>query len=323
MADSAPQFPEIDLKKLATRSLTERTNLVDVSDFARAVEPDASLREFLGSLPNILAGKRLRQLAGAIAQAHKGGKLVACALGGHVIKCGLSPILIDLMERKILGALALNGASAIHDYEVATIGATSEDANAGLQDGSFGTARETAEAFRKAVRKAKSSESTLGEALGDIILEENRKHMALSLLAVARRLRLPVTVHVAWGTDVVHMHEGVLGQDLGEVCARDFKRLCSIVAALDGGVWLNIGSAVVLPEVFLKAFTVARNLGHKLDNLTTCNLDMYQHYRPQVNVLDRPAKQGIHLSGHHEILLPLVRLAILTELEAHPSKGSV
>jgi hypothetical protein len=300
----------IDLTKIKTYSIKKRKNLVNTGQFGKPVE-FKNFNKFIDSLPNILAANDLRNVIDNIARAHNKGRQVVLALGAHVIKCGLSPIVIDLMKRGIVTAVAMNGSGAIHDYEISLIGETSEDVSHSLKDGTFGMAKETAEAIQAA---ASVSECGLGKALGDKIIKDKNKHKRHSILAEGARLNIPVTVHVAIGTDIIHMHPCVSGGDMGESSHVDFKKLCSVVSELEGGVWLNVGSAVIMPEVFLKAITVARNLGKKIKNFTTVNMDMIQHYRPITNVVKRPTAHGYSITGHHEIMLPLLRLGILSKL---------
>ncbi len=306
----------IDLSRLKRHSLAERANLVAAADFARVVGLESTVGEFLDSLPDIHAGKRLKDLARAIAAARRAGSEVILGLGPHVLKCGLSPLVIDLMETRVVTAVAMNGAGAIHDFEIAAIGATSEDVGRALRDGSFGMARETAEFFAAACRDAAAGGTGLGAAMGLRIRDARPPHEGKSVLAAGSRLGLEVTVHVAIGTDTVHMHPEIDGAALGAASLEDFRAFCRVVARSRGGVYANVGSAVLLPEVFLKALTVAKNLGADLSGLTTANLDQIQHYRPRVNVLERPGDAGIALTGHHEILLPLLRVAILREMAA-------
>lgn len=302
----------ISLSKLRTYSIRRRKNLVHIRQFCRLTPPP---RNFLAGLPDILAGRDFKHLVEAIARAHQGKHLIGVALGAHVIKCGLSPVIIDLMKRGIINAIAMNGATAIHDYEISLIGATSEDVRENIRDGKFGMAWETAEFFSRAARRVAIYQADgLGEACGKLIQQDRNRYRDYSILAHANRLNIPVTIHVAFGTDTIHLHPSISGADLGQATLRDFEILCSIIADLNKGVWLNIGSAVILPEVFLKAVSVARNLGYRLDNFTTANLDMIQHYRPVMNVTNRPTNQGINLTGHHEIMLPLLRWAVLSEL---------
>jgi hypothetical protein len=235
-----------------------------------------------------------------------------------VIKTGCAPYLIDWMHRGVLNGLAINGAAAIHDLELAIAGKTSEDVGSRLMSGSFGFARETSDLFAAACNWAASQTLGLGAALGDVLLNHGGRGLPSSLLAAARRTGIPVTVHVAIGTDIVHMTPNLDGASLGEATLRDFRTLCGQVARLEGGVWLNLGSAVVLPEVFLKAVAVARNLGHSLDGLTTANLDFDHKYRGLLNVLERPRQQGIALTGHHEIMIPLLHAAVAVRMEHRP-----
>lgn len=307
-------FKPIDLNKVKTYSIKERKNLSHVNLFAKPVLPSDGVSAFFDSLPEILASANLRKVIAAIVQAYRHRCPVVMAIGAHVIKCGLSPLIIDLMKRGIITAIAMNGASAIHDYEVSLIGATSEDVAEGLKDGSFGMVKETAEAFQVASGRGRKEGIGLGRAMGDKILEEKNTYHDLSILAWSARLNMPATVHVALGTDTIHMHPNISGHDLGESSHIDFKILSSVVSGLEGGVWLNIGSAVIMPEVFLKALCLVRNLGHKVEKFLTVNMDMIQHYRPQANVLKRPTQQGYAITGHHEIMIPLLRIGILSKL---------
>ena len=284
------------------------------------VEPSAPFAQIINSLPHILAGEEFRSLVEAIVISRKNERQVVAALGAHVVKCGLSPIIIDLMERGVLTGVAMHGATAIHDFEIASLGGTSEDVAQGLKEGTYGMAEETARAFASAVKEGSKGKG-LGRALGELILVTKSPYTKYSILAAASRLDLPATVHIALGTDTVHIHPEISGAEMGEASLIDFRKICSVVCELEGGVWLNIGSAVILPEVFLKAVAVARNLGHELRKLTTANLDFIQHYRAKMNVIERPTQvpdvpgQGIALTGHHEIMLPLLRLAILAAME--------
>ncbi len=301
----------INLDKIKTYSIKKRKNLVNIDQFGKAIE-FKEFGRFIDSLPKILAANDLRNLIDNIVTAHNKKRQVVLALGAHVIKCGLSPIVIDLMKRGIVTAVAMNGSGAIHDYEISLIGQTSEDVSHSLKDGTFGMAKETAVAIQAA---ASTPECGLGRSLGDKIIKDKNKHRGNSILAAGARLKIPVTVHVAIGTDTIHMHPGVSGSDMGESSHVDFKILCSVVSELEGGVWLNAGSAVIMPEVFLKAITVARNLGRNVKNFTTANMDMIQHYRPRTNVVKRPTTHGYSITGHHEIMLPLLRLGIISGLK--------
>ncbi|MEW6027353.1 MAG: hypothetical protein AB1599_08685 [Planctomycetota bacterium] len=300
--------------RLKTVPISKRKTLVDVKDFAKLAQPSKSFNSFVNSFPDILGGSDFKTLVDAIVRAVKAKKTVGVGLGAHVIKCGLSPVIIDLMKRGVIKVLAMNGATAIHDYEISLIGRTSEDVAESIKTGRFGMVDETAQAFVRASRDAVVNDCGLGQSLGNLILKDRNKYASYSILAIAAKLGVPVTVHVALGTDTIHMHPAISGADLGEASINDFRLFCSIVSGLNKGVWLNVGSAVILPEVFLKAVSVARNHGYKLDSFTTANMDMIQHYRPRQNVTGRPlgrASQGINLTGQHEILLPLLRMAVL------------
>lgn len=301
----------IDLRGLKTYSIARRRNLVHHRDFGKLAD-GRKAADLINSFPSIYAGRDLRALIHDVVRAHRGRKVVACALGGHVIKVGCGPVIGDLVERGVITAVAMNGAAAIHDYELSLIGETSEDVAETLQDGTFGMARETASAFAEAALVGASG-AGLGRAIGELAL--GNKYRRISLLATCVRQRIPVTVHLSIGADITHMHPEVSGRDLGESTLVDFRILSSVVSKLDGGVWMNLGSAVMMPEVFLKAVSVARNLGHRLRKFTTVNLDMIQHYRPKANVLARPRGKAIAITGHHEILLPLVRAGVVAALE--------
>lgn len=309
-------YAPIDLSRLRLRSLAERPSKVRTEDFARPARAGASFADFFGALPRILFGEDLRAVVAAIVAAHRAGRPVVVGLGAHVIKCGLSPVLIDLMERRIVTGLAMNGAGPIHDIEIALAGHTSEDVEAGLKDGGFGMARETGELIHDALAGA-SPETGLGAAIGSRLLAVRAPHAGLSLLATAARLGIPATVHVAIGTDIVHMRAGASGAAIGQASFVDFRLFTAVVADLSGGVYVNAGSAVILPEVFLKAFTIAQNLGAGLRDFTTVNLDMLAHYRPTVNVVQRPPSvggRGYTLAGRHEILIPLLAFAVVEAL---------
>jgi hypothetical protein len=303
----------VDLQGLKTYPIRRRKNLVDASDFGTLANP-RSAADLINSLPRIYAGRDLRALIREIVRAHRAKRTVACAIGGHVIKVGGGPLLVDLVERGVITAVAMNGAAAIHDYELSLIGETSEDVAESLPDGRFGMARETAEAFAQASLVGAAGPG-LGRAIGE--MAQRNRLRKLSLLAACARRRIPATVHLAIGADITHMHPQASGRDLGESSLIDFRLLCAVVSKLEKGVWLNIGSAVMMPEVFLKAVSVVRNLGHTLRSFTTANLDMIQHYRPKANVLARPRGVAIALTGHHEILLPLVRAGVAAALEGH------
>jgi hypothetical protein len=307
----------MDFSGLRTVPLQARGGKVRVADFAGVYRKGAGLAGWLDSLPHILAGESLRAVVSAITAARARGRAIIWGLGGHVIKCGLAPVLADLMQRGYATAFAMNGAAAIHDFEIALAGHTSEDVEAALPDGRFGAAEETGREMNAAIAAGDRDALGMGEALGRRLNEIAAAEFApASLVLQAWRAATPVTVHVAIGTDTPHMHPAVDAAALGSATHRDFRLLCSLVAGLhDGGVYLNVGSAVVLPEVFLKAVSAVRNLGHPLAGFTTVNLDFLQHYRPKLNVVERPhAKSGgagYALTGHHEILVPVLAACLI------------
>jgi hypothetical protein len=273
------------------------------------------LADFVRGLPDVLAARDLRAIAAAIAARHHAGKLVILGMGAHPIKVGLSPLIVDLMRRGILSAVALNGAAIVHDFELAYQGATSEDVASALRDGSFGMARETGEFLNRAVAAAASD--GLGTAVGRAIVNARLPHAELSILAAGVRYGVPVTVHVTLGADIIHMHPSADGAAIGAASLLDFRRLAGIIQHLRGGVFINLGSAVVIPEVFLKALNLARNVGSRVDALVTVDMDFVRHYRPQVNVVQRPTAgsgRGYQLVGHHEIMFPLLCAAVFEAL---------
>jgi hypothetical protein len=307
----------LDFSGLRTTPLAARGGKVRVADFARPYQPGAGLAGWLDSLPRILAGDSFRAVVAALVRARAARKPILWGLGGHVVKCGLAPVLLDLMRRGWATAFALNGAAAIHDFEIALAGHTSEDVEAALPDGRFGAAEETGREMNLAIAEGARDGLGMGEALGrkleTLAAPEYASH---SLLSGAYRHAVPVTVHVAVGTDTPHTHPAADPAAIGAATHRDFRLFCALVRQLDaGGVYLNVGSAVVLPEVFLKAVSAVRNLGHPLAGFTTVNLDFLQHYRPRVNVVERPHAQsggaGYALTGHHDILLPLRAAALI------------
>ena len=302
-----------DLSRVTTYPLASRSNKVRVDEFARPVSASSSLGDFLDGLPDVLAVKVLRELAAAIVQACAEDHPIVVAAGAHVVKAGLAPVLIGMMEEGTISALALTGAGAIHDWEIAAIGATSEDVGRGLHEGRYGMADETGRALNDAARVAAASGVGFGEVLGRRIVEAGLPHREASLLARAFELGIPVTVHVAIGCDIVHQHPSADGAAIGAATFTDFRKLVTIVSSLSGGVWINLGSAVQLPEVFLKALSIAENLGHELSGFATANLDMIRHYRTDENVLRRPTVgkgKSFSLTGHHEINIPLLAAAV-------------
>lgn len=303
------------LYKLKTYSIAKRKSKVAIKNFAKCQPRGGSFKNFYNSLPNILAAKDLRSISEAVVNAGARNKAVIFMLGAHVIKCGLSPLIIDLMKRGILSAVALNGAGIIHDTEIALIGRTSEDVAESIKDGSFGMAEETNFFINNAINKAVAKGLGIGEAIGREILEKNLPNAGISILAAGIKNSVPVTVHVAIGTDIVHMHPSCSGAMVGEGSLIDFRNfIYSVIKLNAGGVVINFGSAVILPEVFLKALTVARNLGHKVKNFNAANFDMLPSYRPHQNVVKRPTAAsalGFNIIGHHEIMLPLLYQAII------------
>lgn len=307
----------IDIERIKTIPLGERSSKVDVKNFCKPYEKGKSFRGFLDTLPNILAAKDIVEVAHRVADAYRKKKPVIFGMGAHVIKVGLSPLIIDLMKKGVLSCIAMNGAGAIHDVEIALSGKTSEDVLSGLQRGEFGMAGEAANVINQAVEAGVNDNRGMGESIGEKLLQLSAPYNELSLLAMASKSGTPVTVHVSIGTDTIHMHPSFDGAATGKLSQNDFVAFCSLVSKLEGGVFFNVGSAVILPEVFLKALSLARNLGFKMTNLTTVNMDFIRHYRPSVNVVERPAAldgKGFHLIGHHEIMLPLLAAAVLETL---------
>lgn len=302
-------YKPIDLSKIKTFSSANRKTKAQVSDFAQPSCKNSSFKNFYKILPNFLGAHKLKKVTESIIKSHKNKRPIILGMGAHVIKVGLSPLIIDLMKRGIINCLALNGAGAIHDYEIATLGRTSEEVAEGLKTGRFGMVKETLEIMNQAITQ--NSSNGFGAAIGSEILNMKAKYQNFSLLASAVKLHIPACVHIAIGTDTIHMTNKFNASATGEATFNDFKLLCSVVADLEGGVYLNIGSAVILPEVFLKALTVARNLGNNINKFTTINMDMLQHYRPTQNVLSRPGGTNFALTGHHEIMVPLLYQAIL------------
>jgi hypothetical protein len=303
-----------DLHGLKTYDLVSRPSKVFVEDLGEPVGPDASVGDWIDSLPRQLAGNDLRRVRDHVCRAHRDGRTVVAALGGHVIKTGCAPYLIDWVKRGIVGAVVMNGAAAIHDFELALAGKTSEDVGHALPTGRFGMARETADAFAVAARNGAQHELGLGTALGQYMDDLGCPHDESSLLLAAHRAGIPCTVHVAIGTDTVHMHPHVCGAALGEATHIDFRRLCSVVATMKDGLWFNLGSAVLLPEVLLKAVSIVRNFGHDIGGLVSVVIDMQKQYRAHVNVMERPSSEGYQLLGHHELVLPLLHAAVACKL---------
>jgi hypothetical protein len=304
--------PELDA--LRYEPLSDRPSKVRLGDLGRPFGGSGSLEEFMNGLPAILAAQSLKQLRDAIVAAHSGGRQVLAALGGHVIKTGCGPYLNDWIARGVLTGVAMNGSAAIHDLELAIAGHTSEDVGPRLAAGTFGFSRETTDLFVAACERAGDGGGGLGAALGETIMKNGGPGLDSSVLVSALKKGIPATVHVAIGTDIVHMSPRVDGAALGRATLADFRTLCALVTRLEKGAWLNLGSAVIMPEVFLKAVAVAHNLGFSLDGMTTANLDFQQQYRGRLNVLDRPGGAGIALTGHHEILIPLLHAAVAAKM---------
>ena len=305
-----PAKPE----QLSTYPLCSRPSKVTIDTFGRACDPGGAFKDFFDSLPDVLAAGDLKKLVSALHRAKENRKAVIFAMGAHVIKVGLAPVLIDLMQNGWISALALNGAGIIHDFEVAFAGRTSEDVEAQLKDGSFGMAEETGDYLNEAINIGARKGLGLGEAVGRMLVESDFPYREHSLLASAYALDIPVTVHVAVGTDIIHFHPKVRGDLLGQTTLQDFFLFCSLVEGLEGGgVYMNCGSAVILPEIFLKALSFARNRGVTLEEFTTAVFDFNRHYRPWENVVKRPVGdkgKGYYFIGHHEIMIPLLAAAL-------------
>lgn len=311
----------LNLEQVTTYPLSKRQNKVKVADFAKVCSSKITLREWIDSLPHILVGEDFRDIVQAIVAAYRNGKPVICGIGAHVIKCGLSPWLIKLMQRGVITAIAMNGAGAIHDFEIALIGETSEDVASGLVDGTFGMITETGDLMNQALERDEVHSGTMGmgEALGIKLLEISPPYVSHSLLSNAVKLNVPVSVHIALGTDIIHMRSNTVGALLGQASFTDFRLFTTIVKGMsNGGVYLNIGSAVILPEVFLKALAITRNLEVELGDFVTVNFDIEQRYRPLQNVVRRPANvgaRGYAITGHHELMLPLLWGTVLQVLD--------
>lgn len=305
------------------RPLSERTGTVSVENFGRPWSPGGNFSRWLEFLPSILAGRDFTDIATRISKAALEGKTVILAMGAHPVKVGIGPMIIELMRRKVITAIAMNGACAIHDAEVAMAGHTSEDVAASLGEGDFGMTEETGALINASASRAAEKGLGFGASLGAMLIDQRFPHNRSSILATAHELKVPATIHVAMGTDIVHMHPSADGASTGAASHMDFRLFTRMVSRLDHGVFINLGSAVLMPEVFLKALSVVRNLGHQVENLTTVNMDFIKHYRPATNVVDRPTRQGgkgYNLIGHHEIMFPLLAAAVLEFLESQKSK---
>ena len=311
----------LDLERVKTHSLSRAGRLVQLKGQARPLEAGSTITGFLDSLPDVLAARDLKTVVTRLVTAVRDKRMVIFGLGAHNIKCGLSPIYIDLMERGAISLVALNGGAVIHDFEMAYAGKTSEDVPKALEEGTFGMARDTGTLINEAISEGVAQGLGLGAAVGQKILDIDAPHAERSILATARRLGIPATVHVAIGTDIIHMHPGASGADIGQASHLDFKRFCTAVNRIRGGAYLNVGSAVILPEVFLKALALARNFGAVLAPFLTATFDFNRHYRPETNVLSRPRNVGADsfgIVGHHELMIPLLAAAVIEGLAAPP-----
>ena len=325
MSDSQPSGPapepEIDLARVRTVPVAARPNKVRADDFARPPGDDRSFSAFLDSLPDILEARSFRAVARAMADAARAGRPVVCMMGGHIVKTGVGPLLIDLVRRGVITHLASNGSAVIHDYEMARWGGTSEDVEAGLTDGSFGMAEETGREMGDAIARGAREGWGLGEALARALEgRDDLAHADRSMLLASRRQGIPFTVHAALGAEIIHQHPAADGAAIGDTSHRDFRRLARTLQDLEGGVVLNLGSSVIMPEVFLKALTVSRNVNDGAPRaFTSVDLDMIRHYRPRVNVVERPTRTGggtgYQITGHHEIMVPLLAWAVAELLE--------
>lgn len=323
-AGHGSQSPRLDFDRLRFKSRQERSHKVSIAALGRPAPVGCSFRQWFETLPDFLGATELRRVVNAIVAARSAQRPVVFAFGGHVVKTGCSPLVVDLIERGLITALATNGSGAIHDLELAETGATSEEVAETIRDGSFGMVRETCERMNAAAREGAAGRG-LGWALGRLLNDGDAPYKRFSLFAAAYRAGIPATVHVALGTDTVHMHPQADGAAIGAASLIDFRTICAVVADMGapapeqpGGVWLNVGSAVILPEVFLKAVSVVRNLGSALHGLHSANFDMLRHYRPTQNVVTRPVAAGCGhtVIGQHEILLPLLRQALVEAWEA-------
>ncbi len=311
------KYKQIDLNRLKTYSIKDRSSKVSAEKSALPYKKGNSFAEFIKGLPDFLASQELKAVVQAIVKAHKNKRPVILGMGAHSIKVGISPLIIDLMQRGVITAIATNGACIIHDFEISYIGQTSEDVARELCTGTFGMAKETGQMLNNAINNGVKKGQGIGRSIGEFIDSSNFAFKDKSIFRAAYTLNIPATVHVAIGSDIIHMHPEADGASIGEGSLDDFRLFTSVVADLEGGVYINLGSAVMLPEVFLKALTIARNLGNKVEEFTTVNMDFIQHYRPRENVLKRPTMmkgQCFALTGHHEIMFPLLSAMVIEEL---------
>jgi len=314
------KYRPIDTTAVKTYSIKTRNNKVNVDEhFGKPIRAGMSSSALLDAMPKLLGADSIRAVADKIVEARQKDRPVVLAMGGHVIKCGLQPLLKSLIDADIITAVAMNGSAAIHDFEVSLVGATSEEVGDVLHSGDFGFSDETGAGMNRAIKAGLDKNIGFAQALGEWLISKEHPFKEYSLIATCIEKGLPVTAHVAMGTDIIHQHPEMDGAVTGEMSMRDFRLITSVVADLgDGGVWLNVGSAVIMPEVFLKALSIAQNLGHHVDNFTTANFDMNQHYRPMQNVIKRPTSgsgKGYSIVGHHEINLPLLAAAIFDKID--------
>lgn len=310
-------YAQIELSKVKTYPIKDRKNLVKIENFAKLIPQNATFKQFVDSLPDILIGTDLKNLIKSIGQAYHQKRPILWAFGAHVIKCGLSPIIIELMKQGLVTAIAINGAGVIHDFEIALIGQTSEDVSKSLLDGSFGMASETGAFINEAIKEGAKDNFGIGRAVGKMISTQKFAYREYSILSQGFELNIPITTHIAIGTDIIYQHPNLCPEAIGKGSMIDFRIFANQVSKLgNGGVFLNIGSAVIIPEVFLKALTIARNLGYEVEDFITANFDMIMHYRPMTNVVKRPVSKGgkgYSFIGHHEIMIPLLAFGILGE----------
>ncbi|MFC1884366.1 hypothetical protein ACFL2O_06335 [Thermodesulfobacteriota bacterium] len=319
-----PDRDPISLDNVKSYPLAERKSLVKLEDFGNAWEPGSSFKLWVESLPRILAGNDFVEIVSEIVRSYRASRTIMLAMGAHGIKVGLNPVIIDLMERGILSSVSMNGAGIVHDAELAMAGNTSEDVAEEIGSGTFGMAEETGKYLNSAISEGAKKNIGLGRAIGAMLVKEKFPYNKYSILARAYDLDIPVTVHVAVGTDIIHAHPSADGAAIGKTSHMDFRIFAGLVSELQEGVFINLGSAVIMPEVFLKAISLSRNLGNKVSNLTTINMDFIRHYRPITNVVNRPTLEGgkgFNLVGHHEIMFPLLAAAIIEEIESEKSKG--
>ncbi|NQU12891.1 MAG: hypothetical protein HQ561_02035 [Desulfobacteraceae bacterium] len=312
------ELTPISLDKVKTYSLKERVSKVKFEDFSQEWRSGASFGEWLKSLPKILAASDLREVIDRMIEASLGNRTIILAMGAHPIKVGLNPVILDLLNRRIIKGVAMNGAGIIHDAELAMAGTTSEDVAAEIGKGSFGMVEETGKFLNGAIKEGARKGLGLGRSVGSMLVQESFPYNRFSILARAYELDIPVTVHVAVGTDIIHFHPSVDGASIGTASHTDFRIFARLVSGLQGGVFINLGSAVILPEVFLKALSLVRNLEYKVNDFTTVNMDFIRHYRPMTNVVNRPTLaggKGYSLVGHHEIMFPLLAAAVIEGLD--------